>query len=273
MRPVRLDQAVAARFPGVSRRKARELLAQHRVLVNDRPVSVASRLVTADDRLTIVDELPRVDVIRMTDAWIAINKAAGVPSQPVRGRDRRSVEELLQVQLKREGLPADLFVVHRIDEPTSGVLLFARTRAEAGHLSEVFASGAMSKQYVAVVNGRLAGALSVDTAIERTATNRFDVGQAGKAAQTIVRPIATSDQATLVEVEITTGRTHQIRVHLSSIGHGILGDRKYGSSGSGASRLMLHARMLEHASIGQVSADLPEDFRKVCEQLGLSCQL
>ena len=84
-----------------------------------------------------------------------------------------------------------------------------------------------------------------------------------------MRPIAQSDEATLVEVEITTGRTHQIRVHLASIGHAIVGDRKYGSSASAASRLMLHARLLEHPSIGALTASLPADFQAICAQLGI----
>jgi len=74
---MRLDQAVAARYPEISRRKARELIAARRVLVNDRPVGIASREIADSDRLAIVDELPELAVLRETDDWVAIDKPAG----------------------------------------------------------------------------------------------------------------------------------------------------------------------------------------------------
>src|SRR6266516_4673383 len=97
---MRLDQAVAARFPHISRRKARELIGRRRVLVNEHPVSIASREVNAGDRVAIVEDAPPLDIIRMTDDWIAVNKPAGMAVQPTRDRKERSLEELLRVQFK-----------------------------------------------------------------------------------------------------------------------------------------------------------------------------
>lgn len=237
---MRLDQAIAARFPDISRRKARELIAQKRVLVNERRVAVASREVADSDRVIIVDEMPEIPVIASTDDWIAIDKPAGMPTQPTRDRKIRSAEELLRVRF------GEIYLVHRIDTPTSGVVIFARTRAEAARLSKLFAEGAIRKIYVALADGAIEGEQAIDSPIE------------GREAQTIIRPRSRVGAHTTVEAEILTGRTHQIRIHLASIGHPVAGDRRYG--GSKASRLMLHAWTLEHPSIGKLEAPIPGGF-------------
>jgi 23S rRNA-/tRNA-specific pseudouridylate synthase len=235
---VRLDQAIPARFPSISRRKARELIAARRVLVNERLVAIASREVPDDARIAILDDDVELDVIRETPEWVAINKPSGMPAQPTRDRRTRSAEELLR------GKYREIYLVHRIDTPTSGVILFARTRAAAAMLSELFASSAIRKLYVARIDGgSIERGLTIDSPID------------GKDALTIVRPRGDG----LVECELKTGRTHQIRIHLASVGHTVSGDRSYG--GSPAPRLMLHAWKLEHDSIGTLEAALPDGFR------------
>jgi 23S rRNA-/tRNA-specific pseudouridylate synthase len=204
------------------------------VLVNERLVAVASREVSDTDRIAIVDTDPQLDVIREAAEWVAIDKAAGMPTQPPRDRATRSAEELLRAKYR------EIYLVHRIDTPTSGVVVFARTRKSAADLSELFATGAIRKTYVAIVAGTI-HPMTIETPID------------GKEAVTIIRP-----RDGLVECEIETGRTHQIRIHLASIGHPILGDRRYG--GPAAPRLMLHAWKLEHASLGVLEAPIPIDF-------------
>lgn len=237
---MRLDQAVAARFPDISRRKARELIAERRVLVNDRPVAMASREVADDARIVIAGEVPELAVIRETAAWVAVNKPAGLPTQPARDREQRSLEELLRMKYRQ------IFLVHRIDTPTSGVVLFARTQREAARLSELFAERVIRKTYVARIRGSVEAECTIDTPID------------GKEALTIVRPFGDGLGDGLIKAEIRTGRTHQIRVHLAVIGHPIDGDRRYG--GAAAPRLMLHAWKLEHSSLGALEAPLPDDL-------------
>jgi 23S rRNA pseudouridine1911/1915/1917 synthase len=246
---VRLDQAIAARFPDVSRRKARELLSAHRVLVNERPVSVASREVTVNDRIVIVEETPDLAVIAQTKDWIAIDKPSGVPVQPARDRTRRSVEEMVRLQLKRSGVTPSLYLVHRLDTGTSGIVLFARTQEAAGDLSRLFADREMRKVYLAVAEGVIGEDLAIDTPID------------GRAASTTIRTLGAATLGTLVEAEIHTGRTHQIRIHLASIGHPVAGDRRYGSTVN-TSRLMLHAWKLEHPSVGTLEAAPPDTMRR-----------
>ncbi len=239
---MRLDQAIAARHPEISRRKARELIAQKRVLVNDRPVAVASREVSERDRITIAEALPDLTIIQETRDWIAVDKPAGMPTQPTRDRVTRSLEEWLRIRYR------DIFLVHRIDTQTTGVVVFARTRAAAAELSSLFASREVAKTYLAVAEG----------SIDRELTIESPIG--GKDAHTIVRPVRQLDGMTLVEANILTGRTHQIRIHLKSIERPVVGDRRYGSS-MPAPRMLLHAWKLEHAYFaGELVAPVPADF-------------
>jgi 23S rRNA-/tRNA-specific pseudouridylate synthase len=235
---VRLDQAIAARHADISRRKARELIAADRVLVNDRPVRVASREVSESDRITIADALPELTVIRETGDWVAVDKPSGIPTQPTRDRAQRSLEELLRIRYRT------IFLVHRIDTQTSGVVVFAKTKAAAARLSHLFATREIRKTYLALVEGTIDNEVTIDSPID------------GKEALTIVRP----REGRLVEAEILTGRMHQIRIHLASIGHPVAGDRRYGAKAP-AARMMLHAWKLEHAELGTLEAAPPADFR------------
>ena len=238
---MRLDQAIAQRYPEISRRKARDLIAQHRVLVNERLVSIASREVADKDRVAIIDEANDIPILRITDEFIAVDKPAGLAVQPMRDRKERSLLELLQGQLKQQGLPSHLYVVHRIDVPTSGVVIFARHQLAAAKLSKLFATEVLRKIYVAVVDPPLREERTIDLPVD------------GRRALTLIRP-----RNGFVEAEIRTGRTHQIRKHLAAIGHPVVGDRRYGSSK--AKRLMLHAWKVEHGDLGTIESPLPADF-------------
>jgi len=238
---MRLDQAIPQRYPQLSRRKARQLISERRILVNDRPVGVASREVSDGDRITIVEDLPEIEILREERDWLAVNKPAGMATQPMRERDQRSLEELMRVKYR------DVYVVHRIDTQTSGVVVFARTRDAAARLSALFASREIRKIYLAVIEGSIEHELTIESPI------------GGKDAHTVVRPLRRIDDTTLIAAEILTGRTHQIRIHLKSIERPVVGDRRYGSS-MPAPRMLLHSWQLEHASLGTITAPPPGDF-------------
>lgn len=239
---MRLDQAIPQRYPELSRRKARELVSLGRVFVNDRPVRVASREVSERDRITIAAELPEIEILRESAEWVAVNKPAGIPTQPARDREQRSLEELMRVRFRT------IYLVHRVDTQTSGVVVFARTREAAARLSALFASREIRKIYLAVAEGT----------IDRNTVIESPIG--GKDAHTVVRPLRRLDGATLVEAEIFTGRMHQIRIHLKSIERPVVGDRRYGSI-MPAPRMLLHAWKLAHDTLGgEITAPLPGDF-------------
>jgi 23S rRNA pseudouridine1911/1915/1917 synthase len=235
---MRLDRAIAARFPDMSRRQARQLISEHRVLVNDRPVSIASREIDESDRISIAGEERPIEILAITDEFIAVNKPSGIPTQPARDRVQRSLEELVGLELKRRRLPSTVYVVHRLDTGTSGVVVFARTRDSAATLSGLFATHAIRKTYLARIEGVIDSSVTIDSPV------------GGKPARTLVRPRSDG----WVEAEPESGRTHQIRIHLASIGHPVVGDPRYG--GSKASRLMLHAWKLEHETLGTIEAPM-----------------
>ena len=129
-----------------------------------------------------------------------------MPTQPTRDRKQRSLEELLRTQFK------SIYLVHRLDTGASGVVVFARTRDAAASLSGLFSSRAIRKTYLMRVEGTIPSPMTIESPI------------GGKEAVTKTRPRGD----VLIEAEIETGRTHQIRVHLASIGHPVVGDRRYG---------------------------------------------
>ncbi|HUP48979.1 MAG TPA: RluA family pseudouridine synthase [Thermoanaerobaculia bacterium] len=238
---MRLDLALASRL-GISRRKAREQIAAGRVQVNRRRVAIASREVgERDEVLLLSDPAVELPVLAITPEWLAVDKPAGLPTQPARERSRVSLEDLVRAEYRT------IFLVHRLDTPASGAVLFARSREAAARLSALFASGEIRKTYLAVVEGVLDRPLTIEIPVR------------GKQAATIVRPLRAVAYGTLAEVGIRTGRTHQIRVHLASRGHPVAGDRRYGST-INAPRLMLHAWRLEHPELGRIEAPVPPEF-------------
>ena len=195
-------------------------------------------------------------------------------------------EALSHLLQETYGDPAPQFA-HRLDRETSGCLLIARKRSALRQLHELLRTNRIDKRYLALVKGRWQGGTrSVTAALHKNVLRsgervvRVDEAQ-GKAACSVFRPLAVSDTASLVEVKLETGRTHQIRVHAASIGHPLAGDEKYGEAGFnrqlrqiGLKRLFLHARSLRFQLAEgelpiEVEAPLGEDLQQVLQKLGL----
>jgi RluA family pseudouridine synthase len=221
------------------------------VFVDGRRCRVASRPVRAGNVLHVASaaavarahqtELP---AILYEDADVlAIDKPTGMASAPTRVASAGTARDLVTEALRaRKRGPARLWVVHRLDAATSGVLLFAKTREVAAALSAAFAEGRVEKTYVArVVGVPTTAAGSIDLAIA-TAGRRARVDPAGRPARTEWEVLTAGADHALVRLRPRTGRMHQLRVHLAAIGHPIVGDRAYG--GLPAARLMLHAERL-----------------------------
>lgn len=166
-----------------------------------------------------------LEIVFEDDQIIAVNKPAGVLSIP----DRANVQPSLKSELQKKY--GDIFVVHRIDKPTSGLIIFAKNAEAHKALSALFLSREMSKKYVALVNGTIYPEEgSVDAAIAEHPANNgtMIVHQKGKASITDYKTVEKFPQFSLVEYQIHTGRTHQIRVHTKYLGHSIVGDELYG---------------------------------------------
>jgi 23S rRNA pseudouridine955/2504/2580 synthase len=191
-------------------------------------------------------------VLHEDEALIAIDKPAGVAVHGGSGVSLGLIE-----QLRRERPEARfLELVHRLDRGTSGVLLLAKKRSALTALHRQLREGEVRKCYVALVKGRwqrTKGSIELPLYkyVLKSGERRVRVDEGGQPAHTIVRVTAAYGDLTLVEVELKTGRTHQIRVHLAHVGHPIAGDDKYGDfelnkalARRGLRRMFLHARRL-----------------------------
>jgi 23S rRNA pseudouridine1911/1915/1917 synthase len=288
----KLDRVVA-RALGVSRRIARIMIGEGAVEVNGKPWKIVAKPVRAGAVVRITreappeagaDQGPSLDddaVLYIDPSIIVIDKPSGLLSETDRVGSA-SLQTLVPQLLTRRGERSrDIWLVHRLDAGTSGVIVLARSAQAARALDAVFREARASKEYLALANGRLPEPRAVDAAIGRAQGTRHKVDPAGKPAFTQLTPLRTGTSATLVECKPRTGRTHQIRVHLAHVGHPIFGDRLYGGPAYTAStppravgRVMLHARALTvpHPKTGKASrfeALLPKDFVALGEALGV----
>ncbi len=251
----RLDRVLPRLVEGLSRSQARRLIAAGCVFLDGRRCQVASRTVHAGSSLRVEDAptpVPAKLVVLYEDAaCIAVDKPAGMAAAPTRRASAGTALEELRRQHPSRG-PAGLWLVHRLDRDTSGVLLFALTRDAAGALDAAFRERRVAKEYLAWVAGRVEGETGRIDAALREDGLRSVVDPGGKTAETHWQVVGREDDRTLLCIRPTTGRMHQIRVHLQSIGHPVLGDRVYG--GPRAPRLMLHAHSLTftHPSSGSL---------------------
>ncbi len=182
-----------------------------------------------------------LDVLFVDEALIVVDKPAGLPSVP--GRPVELHDCALSRVLRQW---PDALVVHRLDMPTSGVLLFARSREVQSALNRAFADRQVSKRYVAVVHGTLecsSGSIDLPLRIDWPNRPRQVVDPvAGKPSVTHWQRLSAESAPALTRLDLrpVTGRSHQLRVHLQALGHPIVGDRLYGPVDD-APRLMLHA--------------------------------
>lgn len=248
---LRLDQALAARVPELSRRKARALLDLGGVFVDGARVKVAGRTVKAGQEVVAVigpaferatkevgrearsrDEarLPAFRRVYTDEDLVIVDKPAGLLTAPTPESDRSNLARLCAEQLR-----GAIHVVHRLDLGTSGLLVLARTEAANRALAEVFRAHDVERAYLAVLRGRVPWD-------ERTVTE--PVG--GKPAETRFTVLERlGEAATFVRCVLATGRTHQIRLHARHVGHPVMGDAQHGeASAHDPPRMALHAAVL-----------------------------
>lgn len=260
--PERLDKHLRQHFPTWGRQAVNRIIGQRQVLVNDRPVWLASWEVRNGDRIDVTAAPPDkpVPAAIFDDDWliavepdlVAVDKPAGLLVEPVRQGDPANLRDLA---IARFG-PLTLF--HRLDRDTSGVVLLTRSAELNRALAQAWQSRAVEKEYRAVVaaRGALAEAGIIDLRLAPHAT-RSDkmivVARGGQHAITRYAVLGQTVAGIVVQLWPETGRMHQLRVHLAALGAPILGDRLYGDPAS-APRLMLHAlRLVLPASAGALA--------------------
>jgi 23S rRNA pseudouridine1911/1915/1917 synthase len=292
---MRLDLAVS-RVLSLSRRAAREAVRAGRIEVDGvtadepgRDVPENAKLAFHPGRQARYRVRTRLSVLAEDDDFLIVDKPAGLLSVPTAAHEKDTLlARTLDYLHHRFGRRPAAFVVHRLDKDTSGSIVFARNRPALRFLQDLFKSHAIEREYLALVEGTVpdSGTFSADLVADAGSARRGVArpGEQGKRAVTRYRAIERLAGATLVSVDLETGRTHQIRVHFAAAGHPVLGDRVYGD-GSRESRVksresklpeiprqMLHARRLgfphpRTAKPIRTEAPLPEDFVAVLEGL------
>ena len=289
---IRLDVFIAERLPGCSRSLAAQLITTERFKVNGQARKPSYRL-KADD--VVSGRLPApqpcgfqpepipLSILHEDADIIVVDKPAELVVHPAPGhRSGTLVNALLYHCPDLTGIGAELRpgIVHRLDKDTSGTLVVAKTAAALEHLAGQFKRRTVRKDYLAIVHGEMPAASgTVRLPIGRHPVDRkrmSTVSRRGREAETEWRVLRALCGASLLEVGLRTGRTHQIRVHCAAIGHPILGDPVYGRGRGGErrgpGRQMLHALRLEldHPRTGErmrFESPLPEDMREVIESL------
>jgi len=287
----RLD-AFLARVSGLSRARVQRLMGDGFVLVDGNPEKPRRRL-AAGQRievripdpapLALTPEQMPLDILCEDEDLIVLNKPPGLVVHPGAGRTSGTLVHALLAHcgslpgiggVERPG------IVHRLDRDTSGVLVIAKTDLAHQALSQQFKARQVEKCYLALVHGEMAaGTGRIEAPIGRDAHDRKRMGvrrDGGREARTRYRVLRRLPGMSLVVLDLETGRTHQIRVHLAHIHHPVVGDRVYGGRQErreaalrerGVSRQMLHAWRLgfRHPRTGawqEFTAPIPEDFRQ-----------
>lgn len=283
----RLDAFLALRQSTVSRSRIQRLIEGGQVTVDGRPSKPSLRVVTGQ---TVVLELPDptptrlrpqqipLSVVHEDEGIIVIDKPAGMAVHPAPGNeDCTLANAILAHSPDLEGIGGELRpgIVHRLDKDTSGLIVVAKNERAHANLSEQFKQRTVKKVYLGLVHGHLSPPEAIiEAPLGRHPHDRqkMAIVKKGRPASTRYRVDRVFRQASLVQVRTQTGRTHQIRVHLTSIGHPIVGDSIYGRADPELDRHFLHAHDLgfRHPETGkdiEFQSGLPIELRSYIDDL------
>ncbi len=206
----------------------------------------------------------RWEILQENEDFITVNKPAGMLSIPARGsiKNEKSLFDLLTEKYGR------IYIVHRLDKEASGLIIFAKNPDAHKYLSRLFETRKITKKYLVLVNGIIEREnVEINKPIKQFGSGRMGIAENGKESVTMFKVIKRYKDYTLLQVSTLTGRRHQIRVHLYSIGHPVTGDKIYGEIKESAKYppLMLHSWSVEFQDMSwmkiNVKAEPPEDFK------------
>ena len=298
----RLDRALAAVVPTLSRERLKTLIRTGAVEASGTPVRDPATKVRGEEAFRVAVPEPEpahneaqdipLTIVFEDEHLLIVDKPAGLVVHPAAGNfDGTLVNALLhhcRGRLSGIGGVARPGIVHRIDKDTSGLLAVAKTDVAHEGLARQFAAHSIDRRYLAIVNGVPKTSIgTVDAALARSAVNRKKIaiveGHRGKRAVTHWRRLSILKDAALVECRLETGRTHQVRVHMASIGHPLLGDPVYGRSGKTHGKVLkelgFHRQALHAAELGfthpvtknrlSFSSAMPPDMQELFKALGV----
>ncbi len=285
----RLDKILTDQFPSCSRNYIQSLFEKGLITINGQAVKkryvpkIGERIsveFTDEDPIDLAPDPIPLDILYEDDAIICVNKPSGMVVHPAPGHPRKTfVNALLHHCQTLDVEKGDVRpgIVHRLDKETSGILVAAKTRSAQEKLTSAFSNRLVKKEYLAICTGS-PGTRTIDASIGRHPVRRKEMAlnETGKEAVTEVSTVQKGELFSLISAKPITGRTHQIRVHLKSIGFPILGDKTYGyiklNQKFRIERQLLHAYKLSfpHPTTNEeikLTAPIPEDFKVMTQKI------
>jgi 23S rRNA pseudouridine1911/1915/1917 synthase len=283
---IRLDKYLTQVLPQFSRAYLQRLIEQGHVLVNGQKAKASQRL-TRSDRITLAlptspgHPLPEpipLAVVHEDEDIIVVDKPAGLTVHPAPGHPSHTLVNAILAHCPGLTMNSDVMrpgIVHRLDKDTSGLIVIAKNDFAREYLVAQFKSRAVNKRYLVVVKGRLSpeqGIIEAPIGRDPHHRRRMAVTESGKHATTQYQVRKYLDNYTLAEVSPATGRTHQIRVHLSAIGYPVVGDPTYGIKSALLARQFVHAYLLgfrlpSTEQYQEFTSPLPADLQHALEHL------
>lgn len=267
-----------AKFPNLSRNAVKSILSGHFVAVNGAPVSQYNLLLSKDDVVIVskqrITKKNRQDlpIIFENEEFIVINKPSGLLTIPSDNEKGRTAYRMVNDYMQQKDKHSRIFVVHRLDEDTSGVLMFAKNAKIKDILQKNWSEIVLERGYCAVVEGKMKEK-------EKTLTNYLAENSLnlmyvtndkvkGKKCVTHYKVMKSNNEYSLLDVKIDTGRKNQIRVQLGHLGNHVIGDDKYGEPKDPLKRLGLHAYKLKlihpiSKKVYEFTAEMPKEFNKL----------
>ena len=290
---LRLDQALARLLPQYSRNRLQEWVRNGLVMVDGRPAASKTRVrggetLAVDIRPEAASQAFRAEPIELSisyedDSILVIDKPAGLVVHPGSGNWSGTMLNALLMHAPQLASLPRAGIVHRLDKDTSGLLVVAKTAIAQTHLARQLQARTMGRAYLAIVHGEVSRGGTVDAPIGRhpVARTRMAIVARGRPSATHFRPLEHHAHWSYLRCKLETGRTHQIRVHLSSIGHPLIGDPVYRAKRAAArlpeaalvfARQALHAAhlSLSHPRSGRAmgwESPLPADMQSLLEAL------
>lgn len=282
----RLDSYATSRCPQLSRSHVQRLIEDGLVTVNGR-ASKSGYKMRSGDRIEVEIPLPQpiapqpedipLSIVYEDDDLLVIDKPAGLTVHPAPGHAEHTLVNAVLAHCPGLSINGSIRpgIVHRLDKDTSGLLVVAKNDAAQRSLSAQMKSRSMLKQYMVLVHGRLSpekGVIEAPIGRDPSARKRMAIVESGRAARTRYRVLKYFKGYTLLEVTLETGRTHQIRVHMSATGFPVVGDAVYGKRSDVAARQFVHACRLgfKLPSSGErveFTAPLPRDLEEAVERV------
>jgi len=284
-------EEVLKRSLNISGRRIQKLTRNNGIFINNKKAFLNKILKINDIIKVRIEEVNQsnsilpvkmdLDIIYEDELMIIINKKPGIKAYPTTQNDNYTLANGIKYYLFQKGINTNIHFVHRLDTNTSGAIIVAKNSHAHNLIDQQLKSKQIQRSYIAIVEGNI---LNEKATIEfpiskiNNTSNKRHVSNSGDLAITNYEVIKKTDQISVLKVTLDTGKTHQIRVHLSYIGHPLLGDKLYGGNNKYITRHALHAYKLSFFQLGtnklmSVNANIPPDIKQILDYLEVDYRL